>query len=61
MKCSHCKGTGKAPSSFTTYKEYVSNMALTKALFWFIENINEDDPDRTAWFFYLRERYQKEG
>ncbi len=40
---------------------YLNTMNLKNALWWFIENIAEDDPSRTEIFFYLRERVRTEG
>lgn len=40
-------------------KEYLDALPLAEALFWFIENIGDDDPIRTDVFFYLRERYRR--
>lgn len=37
-------------------KEYLNGLPLANALWWFIENINEDDTNRSDLFFYLRER-----
>lgn len=31
-------------------------MPIVSALWWFIENTNEEDPNRTDTFFYLRKR-----
>lgn len=33
---------------------------LVEALWWFIENVAVDDPERTDHFFALRERYRNE-
>lgn len=37
-------------------KDYLHGLPLTQALWWFIENSNEDDPNRSELFFYMRER-----
>lgn len=37
-------------------RDDLNDMPLTEALWWFIENINEDSLYRTPIFFYLRER-----
>lgn len=37
-------------------KDYLNGQPLAAALWWFIENVNEDDPNRSELFFYLRER-----
>jgi hypothetical protein len=36
--------------------DYLNGLPLAAALWWFIENCNEDDPHRSELFFYLRER-----
>lgn len=36
--------------------DYLETLPLVNALFWFIENVTEEDPDRTELFFHLRER-----
>lgn len=38
---------------------YLDTLPLATALFWFIENVNEDSPHRTALFFYCRERVRE--
>jgi hypothetical protein len=45
-----------ATSKFEGYKRHLDDQPLVRALWWFIENINHDDPDRTELFFYLRAR-----
>lgn len=40
----------------TDYREYVKSLSLVEALWWFIENVNDDTPHRTEIFFSLRER-----
>lgn len=35
---------------------HLNTLNLPEALWWFIENINADDPHSTELFFYLRER-----
>ena len=42
--------------NFNQTKRYLDKFDLTAALWWFIENCNEDDPIRSSVFFYLRER-----
>lgn len=37
-------------------KDYLSSLPGVIALYWFMENINEDHPHRTELFFYCRER-----
>lgn len=39
---------------------YLNSLTLVQALWWFIENINDEDAQRTELFLYLRERYRKE-
>lgn len=39
--------------------EYINTVSLVDALWWFIENVNEDTPGRTALFFRLRERVRE--
>jgi hypothetical protein len=41
--------------------EYVKTRPLCEALFWFIENVDESDPERSETFFALRERVRAEG
>lgn len=40
--------------------EYLSKLSLTRALWWYIENISTNDPVATEVFFYLRERVRNE-
>lgn len=42
-------------------KSYLQTLPLAEALWWFIENVNEDDSARTELFFYLRERKRNES
>ena len=44
-----------------TYVEYIKSRPLVEALFWFIENVTESDPERTELFFALRERVRALG
>lgn len=37
-------------------KVYLDRLPLAQALWWFIENIRDDDPIKTELFFMLRER-----
>ncbi len=37
-------------------KNYFDTVSLSDALWWFIENIDEEHPDKTDIYFYLRER-----
>lgn len=41
-------------------KKYLDTLSLVQALWWFIENIAEDNPRRSNIFFYLRSRYRTE-
>lgn len=41
-----------------TYRKYVADLPLQEALWWFIENMADDDPERQDIFFDLRERYR---
>lgn len=38
---------------------WMSGLTLIDALWWFIENVNDETPGRTEVFFYLRERVRK--
>jgi hypothetical protein len=42
-------------------KLYLSSITLPAALWWFIENVNDEDRYRTEIFFFLRERVRTEG
>ena len=42
------------------YADYIKTQPLVTALFWFIENMAEDDPDRNELFQMLRERVRTE-
>lgn len=37
-------------------KDYLGTLPMAQALWWFIENVNDDHADRQEIFFYLRER-----
>ena len=41
-------------------KRYLFTLSLTEALWWYIENISQDDPAQSEVFFYLRARYRRE-
>ena len=43
-----------------SYRQLLTDLPLVEALWWFTENIAEDDPERTELFFLLRERYRDE-
>lgn len=36
--------------------EILASCSMVNALWWFIENVGDDDPNREAMFFHLRER-----
>lgn len=42
------------------YIAYTDTLPLVEALWWFIENVTEGDPQRTELFFHLRARYRGE-
>lgn len=42
------------------YSDMLKGMPLVEALWWFIENVSEDDTSRNAYFFMLRERVRNE-
>ena len=39
--------------------DYLISLPTVFALWWFIENVTEDDPRRTELFFHLRERVRE--
>ena len=39
--------------------EYTNKLPLIDALWWFIENVTDDDPQRNELFFRLRERMRE--
>ena len=39
---------------------YLDGQPLALALWWFIENVTEDNADRNELFFYLRERVRND-
>jgi len=39
---------------------YLDSLTLADALWWFIENMAPDNPDRSDLFFYLRSRFRSE-
>ncbi len=39
---------------------YLATLPLTDALFWFIENVDDDMPGRSKVFFHLRGRVRVE-
>jgi hypothetical protein len=45
---------------FDTTKKYLDSLSLSQALWWFIENVDPEDPTRLELFFHLRVRYQRE-
>jgi hypothetical protein len=50
------RGLPPAPMTFDQTKDLLDGLPLVSALWWFIENVNEDTPHRSELFFYLRER-----
>lgn len=42
------------------HAEYLKSLSLKDALWWFIENVNDEDPHRNDYFFALRERVKTE-
>lgn len=42
------------------HKDYLDSLQIGAALWWFIENVAENDIERTDYFFYLRERVRNE-
>jgi hypothetical protein len=45
-------------------KDYLDALPGVLALWWFMENVSDEDPDRQALFFHCRERvrrYQGDG
>lgn len=44
--------------TYTETRDYLDTLPTTHALWWFIENVTDDDPIRTDVFFYLRERFR---
>jgi hypothetical protein len=42
------------------YTKYLAGLPLVEAMWWFIENIDEEHPARSACAFFLRERYRNE-
>lgn len=47
--------------SANNYSAYLETLPLVDALFWFIENVNDEDPFRSEYFFRLRERVRDEA
>lgn len=41
-------------------QRFLDGLPLAEALWWFIENVTDDHPQRTEIFFYLRERVRSE-
>lgn len=48
------------PMTFKQSKNYLDTLTITKALWWFIENVCDGDESRNEVFFYLRERMRTE-
>lgn len=42
--------------TFQQIKDYLDTQPMAQALWWFIENVSDDNPSRTEVFFYLRGR-----
>lgn len=38
------------------YTDYLNGLPLAEALWWFIENVDDETPNRTTYLFRLRER-----
>ncbi len=51
----------EATAANESYVEYIKGLPLNHALWWFIENISDDHPERAVIFFALRERIRAEG
>lgn len=49
-------GLPPPPMTYEQIEDYLDGCPLVNALWWYIENSNEDDPHRNQLFFYLRER-----
>lgn len=45
--------------SFQQITNYLDKLPGVLALWWFMENINDDHPERQEIFFYLRERVRR--
>jgi hypothetical protein len=50
------RGLPPAPMTFEQITNYLGGRPLVSALWWYIENVDEDHPLRNQLFFYLRER-----
>jgi hypothetical protein len=46
-------------ATVSVWMDYLKSVDLTTALWWFIEQTNEDTPGRSDIFFYLRERVRE--
>lgn len=42
--------------TFEEIKNHLETCNIVNALWWFVENVNEESPHRSEVFFYLRER-----
>jgi len=47
--------------TFTETKKYLDTQSLAMALWWFIENVNDEALERSQIFFYLRDRVRNEA
>lgn len=43
--------------TFEQIKDHLNGLPVVYALWWFIENMNEESAHRSETFFYLRERF----
>lgn len=43
------------------WRPHLDSLPLVAALWWFIENIDGDHPQRDELFFHLRDRYRREA
>jgi hypothetical protein len=50
------RGLPPPPMTYEQITDYLNGRPLVSALWWYIENVNEDHPHRNQLFFYLRER-----
>lgn len=42
--------------TYQQIKDYLDGLPMANALWWFIENVSDDNPHRNEVFFYLRGR-----
>lgn len=43
------------------YSEYLASLPLLDAVWWFVENVSEEDTRRTDYFFSLRQRMREQA